>query len=479
MNKKILDVVEWAESSAGFYVPDTRAPIVLADHQKLILRHILAVDNTGRLPYDTVVYSCPKKSGKTTLAALVAEYFALFVEPPNEIFMLANSLEQSQGRAYKMLKLSVEHNPYLSKRTDTQAKVICFSNGTDVIPLTSDYATAAGSNHGLTIWDELWAYQTENSQRLWDEMTPVPTKKISMRFVVTYAGFTGESKLLEELYSTVMSGEPVPELEHIQNGEGKPACTRDGRTFVYWDHELKAHPGLTLSPDEYHQEQRRTLRPLSYVRMHENKFTTNESRFITPEQWEACYDPNLTALTNYDQRSAIFGADASTSRDLTALVGVSDDNELGISEVVYSHVWRPMKSEYRGGKPTVDLDRTIGDKVIELYHSGGLSGVYADPYQLHSQILRWEDEGIKVVEMPQTGARTEADQALYDAITGKTIRHYNDPDLNEHMRNAVAAETPRGFRLAKEKTRLKIDLAVALSMALYGARNQGATWLIS
>ena len=40
-------------------------------------------------------------------------------------------------------------------------------------------------------------------------------------------------------------------------------------------------------------------------------------------------------------------------------------------------------------------------------------------------------------ELPQT-ARVEADQALYDAIIGKTIRHYNDPVLNEHVKNAVA-----------------------------------------
>ena len=40
----------------------------------------------------------------------------------------------------------------------------------------------------------------------------------------------------------------------------------------------------------------------------------------------------------------------------------------------------------------------------------------------------------------------------------------------QHVHNAVAVETPRGFRLAKEKTTAKIDGAVALSMAHWGAR---------
>ena len=171
---RIPDIVSWAESSAGFYLPETRKPIQLAEHQKDILRHVLSINGDGRMPYDTVVYSTPKKSGKTTLGAMVAEYFALFIEPPNELFILANSLEQSQGRAFKSLSRSVRLNRHLKQRTASLAKSIRFDNGTDVIALSSDYATAAGSNHGLTIWDELWAYLSENSRRLFDELTPVP-----------------------------------------------------------------------------------------------------------------------------------------------------------------------------------------------------------------------------------------------------------------------------------------------------------------
>ena len=64
-----------------------------------------------------------------------------------------------------------------------------------------------------------------------------------MRFITTYAGFTGESELLQELYDRGLVGEVIPELAHIENGEGKVACKCNGRTFVYWDHELKPHPG--------------------------------------------------------------------------------------------------------------------------------------------------------------------------------------------------------------------------------------------
>ena len=45
------------------------------------------------------------------------------------------------------------------------------------------------------------------------------------------------------------------------------------------------------------------------------------------------------------------------------------------------------------------------------------------------------------------------------------LAHFGHPILTEYVLNAVARETPRGFRLDKSKTSLHIDGAVALSMS--------------
>ena len=42
-------------------------PFRLSDHQREVLRLAFAFDQDGRLPWDTILYSCIKKSGKTTL----------------------------------------------------------------------------------------------------------------------------------------------------------------------------------------------------------------------------------------------------------------------------------------------------------------------------------------------------------------------------------------------------------------------------
>jgi hypothetical protein len=84
-----------------------------------------------------------------------------------------------------------------------------FVNGSTIQALASDYAGAAGANPTFVVFDELWGYASERAHRLWDEMVPVPTRVISARLTVTYAGFEGESDLLEKLYRRGLRGEMV------------------------------------------------------------------------------------------------------------------------------------------------------------------------------------------------------------------------------------------------------------------------------
>jgi hypothetical protein len=70
-------------------------PFSLTDHQREILRLAFAFDENGRLPWDTIIYSCVKKSGKTTLNGAIALAWGFTQEAPNEILVLANDLEQN------------------------------------------------------------------------------------------------------------------------------------------------------------------------------------------------------------------------------------------------------------------------------------------------------------------------------------------------------------------------------------------------
>src|SRR3972149_3482581 len=110
---------------------------------------------------------------------------------------------------------------------------IQYPNTTTIQVPPSQYSPAAGGQQALTLFDELWGFVTEKSQRLWEEMTPIPTEKLSLRVVVTYAGFEGGSQLLWDLYEkTVLNGKRLKEFPDL------PCFTdQTGTIFAYWDHE--------------------------------------------------------------------------------------------------------------------------------------------------------------------------------------------------------------------------------------------------
>jgi hypothetical protein len=78
--------------------------------------------------------------------------------------------------------------------------------------------------------------------------------------------------------------------------------------------------------------------------------------------------------------------------------------------------------------------------------------------------------GLRIGECPQTiPNQTRAGQGLFDLLKGKNLELYADADLRQQALNAVAVESPRGWRLAKEKASKKIDAIVALSLAALAA----------
>ena len=50
--------------------PETGKPFVLLEAERRFMRRAFTLDANGRLLYPELVYGAPKKSGKTTLAAL-------------------------------------------------------------------------------------------------------------------------------------------------------------------------------------------------------------------------------------------------------------------------------------------------------------------------------------------------------------------------------------------------------------------------
>jgi len=112
--------------------------------------------------------------------------------------------------------------------------------------------------------------------------------------------------------------------------------------------------------------------------------------------------------------------------------------------------------------------------LLELKRRFRLREVRFDPYQMAAVSQRLQRSGVPMEEFPQSVPNlTEASTNLYELIKASNLVAYPDATVRLAIQRAIAVETSRGWRIAKEKTSHKIDVVVALGMAALGAVQGG------
>ena len=452
-----------------------RGPLQLLKHQREVLGHCLAPDKDGNLPYTTVIYSCPKKSGKTTIGAAVGAWFTDEAVRDTTTFCLAGDYEHAMGRMFDDLLFDAVHvRPTFPKGKlafRNKKDLLTFEKGKTIQALAQEYKSASGSRHALTLWDELWTYVSETSRRMWIEMTPIkiPGVPLSLRFVSTYAGFEGESDLLWGLYDKIVNeGNAVEGLKHIHHDSGEPTCWENGRMFAYWD---SAHR-MPWQTEEYYAEQMAsTMKANEYARLHENRWTFGSEPFMDINWWDrvAVLSKDLVHDVKSDRRQlpVVIGCDASTKHDSTAIVGVQYDYASDQISVAFHRIWTPTPEE------PMDFEKTLEQYILDRHNEGfNIAAIVYDPTQLHRSMTRLALTIPNVKEYPQTLANmTKASETLFGLFKNEKIWVYKDDELREHLKHAQAEEKGKGFRIVKPRKAAvhHTDAAIALAIAVQEA----------
>jgi hypothetical protein len=435
--------------------PESGQPFVLNDAELAFLALAFVLDERGRLKYPELVFAAIKKSGKTTLAAIIViTMILLFGGRFAEAIIVANDLEQAQGRVFTAARRIIEASRLLTGMSVITASKIEFPElGATITAIASDAAGAAGANPVITVFDELWAYTSERSRRLWDEMSVPPTRRVACRLTVTYAGYTGESTLLEEIYRRGLK----------QPSVGDSLYAGDGLLMAW--HHLPIAPWQT---PEWIEQMRSSLRPNAFLRLIENRFVSGESNFVEPEWFDRCVDPNATPLLTNKALPIWVGVDASVKRDSTAVVAVTFDKVANKVRLVSHRIFQPTKAQ------PLDFEATVERTVRDLCSRFAVRGVFYDPYQMAAVAQRLQGAGIPMREYPQTEANlTAMGSNLFQLVKGANLIVYPDSDIKLAMTRAIAKETPRGWKITKEKTSHKIDVVVGLAMAALAAVEHG------
>lgn len=457
----------WAEGPGGWIGEDGQ-PIILEPWQRAVLEAWWE----HREDVTTLGISNVKKSGKTLLDAVLLAWRWLAL--PGLHFAAANSLDQASARQFEQISEMVQRHPFLRTSVESARTRLVFApTGSRLDALPADATSIAGANFLTASHTEAWGILYEGDRRCWEELTPPPGRFNGLpvlRVADSYAGLLGMSETWHQLVDRGLEGERISEDWPLFKAEGLLLFHMVGEAA-----RVRCFRGTDAEREAYYSEQRRTLRPSTFRRFHDNERTAGESAFVSQEAWDALEDPELEPLRvadPKDTRKVYLAVDASTSKDTTAAVGVTTGG--GLPAAVYVRVWTPKRGLLRGGKPTVDLAKV--DKAVRALHEAKKLAVVAyDPFQLHSIALGWERDGLPVREFPQGTLRLTSDTALFDAIQNGGLVHTGDKTLTEHVMSAAMKDTPRGLRIVKQPGSKPIDACVALSMALYlsGETRQG------
>jgi phage terminase large subunit-like protein len=454
---RALGPIGWAESAYGWIDIGIGKPIALAAWQRAVLRAWEA----HREEITTLAISNIKKTGKTSLNAILLGWRWLAL-PGAEHFAVGNDLDQSIGRQFQMVSEMIGRNPYLRGVVKVNRNQLIFTpTGSTLTALPLDATGNAGANHLTTSHTEAWGIVYEAGVRAWEELTPPPGKRYglpALRVVDSYAGFEGESKVWHSLVDRGLSGQRIdPDWPIYVNG---------GLLLFHAEGEEAQRLCFRGTPQEaaaYYVEQRETLRPAAFLRLHENRRATGSESFIDLAWWDRCIGVNHRPALGETPAELYVGVDGAVKHDSAAVVACYFDRLAGKVVLGRHRIWYPQGD-------TLDLDSTVGDFLRDLWRGYAVAEIRFDPWQMINLAQQLQREGLPMVEYPQTvGNLTSMGQNLYDLIKTGNLLAYPDDDLRRQISHAVAVESSRGWKISKEKAANKIDAVVALAMAALGA----------
>lgn len=375
------------------------------------------------------------------------------------IRLVGNDQEQADSRVFNAIDEAIKLSPLWKNSVNVIRHHIELPNGSTIDSVPVDPGGEAGGNDDMLEWTELWAATQTAHKKMWAELTLSPTKfGQSFRWVDTYAGYSGESEILESLYAQGVQKElqidlGIPELEAYAN--------RAARLFVLWN----TIPRLNWQTKEYYAQETTNLTDNEFRRMHGNQWVTSTQTFVPKEWWNACQVKSLRPIEN--SFPMVIALDAGVSSDCFGMLMLSrhdvkddKDNVRHILTPRYARAWIPPK----GGQ--LDFNGEIESELRRLVNENYVAQVCYDPYQLHSFCKRLQREvRTNFSEFSQGQDRAVADKQLRDLIIARQIEHQGESDLSDHIANANSKVEGEHLRLVKRSQNLKIDLAVCLSMA--------------
>jgi phage terminase large subunit-like protein len=478
-------------------------PLILADWQvQDIVKPLFDTRNADLMRTIRTCYvEVPRKNAKSTIGAGLALYL-LFAddEPGAEIVSAAADRDQA-AIVFDIAKSMVGASPILSAMAKIYRReiVVPAPTGESVYRVISSeaYSKHGYNLHGAII-DEVHAHQ--DGGELYGVLTKgMGSRRQPVTFAITTAGHDRtETSLCWQLHQRalrVKAGLAIdPSFLGVVYAAPEEADWTDRRVWAI------ANPGLGLTVKEAFLEQE-CLRAQDmpayeneFRQYHLDQWTESIKSWLPLSKWDRGRTPvDREALRG---RRCFAGLDMATNTDLAALVlAFPDDETTAATYDILVHAWCPTDGIRRRAQkdhapydvwaregflePTegdaVDQE-TIRERILEYAAEFQIVELGYDDWNMGYLGPKLLADGINMRPIRQTfKALSGATKLLERCVLKRALRHGGHPVLRWCIANTVIAKDgPENIKPSKEKSPERIDLTVALVMALdCASRSQG------
>jgi phage terminase large subunit-like protein len=444
-------------------------PLTLRSWQKTLLAYLFARRADGRRKHRMALIGEPRKNGKSGLGAGLA-LDGLFESSGAEVYSCAGDKEQARivfGDAKRM----VEASPDLSEAIKVYKDALeVAGTGSVYRCLSAEAFTKEGLRPTRVLFDEL---HVQPNPDLFNVMSLAMGAQLDpLLIAITTAGVKTDSRGLDSIcYSLFQYGVRLAAGEEV-----------DPSFFMAWwgapdnaDHRAErtwriANPayGDLIDPEDFASAVRRT--PEAEFRTKRlNQWVNTAAAWLPAGAWEGCTG---AAEPIHAGTEVCLGFDGSFNGDSTALVVVTCPRDGELPHVDVVEAWeRPPQAGPEWSVPILEVE----DAIRAACRRWQVREIVCDPYRWARTYQVLEEEGLPVVEFPQSPKRMiPATTRFYEAVMNRSLTHSADPRLSRHLANCVIKTDSRGSRLSKDAkgSPRKIDLAVAAVMALERAMHE-------
>lgn len=436
-----------------------------------------------------VILFVPRKSGKTTLASIIALYELQFGEAGAEVFTLATSREQASICFDSSQAIIEGMNPQLAaKYTTYRSEIKKKGDSTSTYRALSreNRKTGDGKSPSCALVDE--AAQITERTNIEVIHSGMAARKNPLRLYLTTASFTKETKFYEDLthFRAVLRGA----AEDNKRWFGLLYSIDPGDQWTDEATWGKANPmlGVSVTTEHIrHMADEAASKPASlneFLCKQLNIYVSSNAAWIDRRYW----DESVGEMPEKEIESTFMAFDLAHSRDLNAVVTLHryEEEELYARfrfflpeesmDLIPNHYKSIFNEAIKSGILKLTQGNVTDLNEVEAYitqeaEKYQIKEIGYDPYNAASLVANLYNKGLPVKKVGQgMAALSNPSKTVEQLIMKKAIQHDGNPFVGWQLGNCeVYTDVNGNVKIRKNESdpSAKVDGIIAMIMAIH------------